>query len=110
MSMPSPWASRVSWTRIGRARALISWSLPLPFGYSTTETSVIVPPDTLSWTCTGPQRVEASSPVTVVPVPEADDEPEEDVPSVDDVPSVEEVPPVPLATGATAEDSAPAAA
>src|SRR4051812_15137997 len=78
MSIESFCASRVSWIRTGSARALICWSLPLLFGYSTTETSVIEPFATVSSTCTGPQRVEASSPVTVdvavdVPVLEDDD-------------------------------------
>src|SRR3954449_7811391 len=65
MSMSALCASRVSCTRIGIARALICWSLPFPEGYSTTVTSVIVPPSTVSRTCTGPQRVLAEVPVTV---------------------------------------------
>jgi hypothetical protein len=87
---------------------------------------VIVPFATVSWTCTGPQRVEATLPVTVddaLPVPE----PMEpvaplvvpDVPVDDDVESpgavvAPAVPPadvVPLpVTGATAEDFGPAEA
>src|SRR3954447_14814762 len=104
MSIEAFCASRVSWTRTGSARALICWSLPLLSGYSTTETSVIVPSATVSSTCTGPQRVEAVSPVTVVePVVAV---PEDDVP--DEVLS-DEVPALPV-TGATAEDWPPAAA
>src|SRR3954454_11884068 len=102
MSIPAFWASRVSWIRTGRARALICWSLPLLSGYSTTGTSVIVPSATVSSTCTGPQRVEGVSRVTVaervVAVPE--DDVRAEVLS-DDVPAL----PVP---GATAEDWPPA--
>src|SRR4051812_5326390 len=110
-------ASRVSWISTGSARALICWSLPLLSGYSTTETSVIVPFATVSSTCTGPQRVEASSPVTVddaveVPVPESDDvesdEVESDDVEPDDAP-VEPVSELPW-TGATTEESAVAVA
>src|SRR3954449_5289763 len=92
MSTSAPCASRVSWTSTGRARALISWSLPLPSGYSTTSTSVISPSTTLIRTCTGPQRVCATSPVT-----ESDDEPlDEDA----------EDPEVPPPIGAALDDSA----
>src|SRR5689334_16760777 len=70
MSMLALCAFRVSWMRIGRARALISWSLPLLFGYCTTATSVIDPFATVIWTCTGPQRVSATVPVTVPDVAE----------------------------------------
>jgi hypothetical protein len=51
---------------MGRAWLLISWSRPLPFGYWTTETFVIFFAATVSCTCTGPQRVSATAPVTVV--------------------------------------------
>src|SRR3954463_185097 len=65
MSMEALCALSVSWMRIGSARALISWSLPLLVGYWTTETSVIDPSATVIWTCTGPHRVSAAAPVTV---------------------------------------------
>src|SRR4051812_25247583 len=105
MSMFAFCASRVSWISTGSARALISWSRPLPLGYWTTETSVIEPLATVSSTCTGPQRVEATEPVTVLA---AVDVPDDDVP-LDDVP--DEVPDDVLpCTGATAEDEPPAAA
>src|SRR6476469_7948355 len=68
MSIEALWLSSVSWIRIGRAWALISWSRPLPFGYWTTETFVIFFAATVSCTCTGPQRVSATAPVTVVVV------------------------------------------
>src|SRR4051794_34859280 len=119
MSIFAFWASRVSWTSTGSARALICWSLPLLSGYSTTETSGIVPLDTVSWTWTGPQRVEASAPVTVadaveVPVAEPVEvepvgvEPDDDEP--DDAPEELPVEPVPALpwTGATAEELPPA--
>src|SRR4051794_8030118 len=106
MSMFAFCASRVSWISTGSARALICWSLPLPFGYSTTETSVIVPSATVSSTCTGPQRVDASSPVTVLDAAAVPDE-DEAVPDEDAVP---EVASEPLCTGASAEDCPPAAA
>src|SRR4051795_2128109 len=103
MSMFAFCASRVSWISTGSARALICWSLPLPLGYWTTETSVIVPFATVSSTWTGPQRVEASSPVTVLDALAVPDDavPEDAVP---------EVASEPLCTGATAEDCPPAAA
>jgi hypothetical protein len=41
----------------------------LPFGCCSTLTFVIFPAVTLIWTCTGPQRVEATDPVYVF-VPE----------------------------------------
>src|SRR3569833_3842629 len=119
MSMFAFCASRVSWISTGSARALISWSLPLPLGYWTTETSVSEPLATVSSTWTGPQRVEATEPVTVldvadVPVPddavpddavaevELEDESDDVVPD-----GVADVLPV---TGAWAEDCPPAAA
>src|SRR4051812_34648532 len=70
MSMSALCALSVSWTRIGNARALISWSLPLLSGYCTTETFVIEPSATVIWTCTGPHRVSAAVPVTVPDVAE----------------------------------------
>src|SRR3954451_4409080 len=70
MSMEALCAFSVSWMRIGSARALISWSFPLPFGYCTTATSVIEPSATVIWTCTGPHRVSAAVPVTVPDVAE----------------------------------------
>src|SRR3954471_5782475 len=70
MSMEALCALSVSWMRIGSARALISWSLPLLVGYWTTETSVIDPSATVICTCTGPQRVSAAVPVTVPDVAE----------------------------------------
>src|SRR5690242_6589667 len=120
MSMLAFCASRVSWISTGSARALISWSLPLPLGYCSTETSVIVPSATVSSTWTGPQRVDAVSPVTVaepvVDVPD-DDVPDDAVPedAVPDEVLSEVVPdvvpvPAPPVTGATAEDCPPAAA
>jgi hypothetical protein len=80
---------------------------------------VIVPFPTVSWTWTGPHRVEAASPVTVlepvaVPVPDVVSEPDvvsdpDVVSEPDDEPSVdvvgEDVPLLVLpCTGATAED------
>src|SRR4051794_38446420 len=65
MSMEALCAFSVSWMRIGSARALISWSFPLLFGYWTTATSVIEPSATVIWTCTGPHRVSATVPVSV---------------------------------------------
>src|SRR4051794_3826461 len=70
MSIVAPCAFSVSWMRIGSARALISWSLPLLFGYCTTATFVIDPLATVIWTCTGPHRVSATVPVTVPDVAE----------------------------------------
>src|SRR4051812_24774418 len=70
MSMEALCALSVSWMRIGSARALISWSLPLLVGYWTTETFVIDPSATVIWTCTGPHRVSATAPVTVPDVAE----------------------------------------
>src|SRR4051812_18675493 len=118
MSMSALCASSVSCTRIGSARALICRSLPFSVGYSTTETSVMVPSATVTCTCTGPQRVSAESPVTVVVPDELPDVPEDDVvPSVGavDVPAAvlpDEVSPeeVPPCTGATTEESAVAEA
>src|SRR3954452_3296171 len=103
MSIFADWALRVSLTRMGSASALISWSLPLLSGYSTTLTAVTFPPETVICTWTGPQRVLAAVRVTVVvpaelapdddgavDVPE-DDVPEDDVPE-DDVPDDVPVP------------------
>src|SRR3954447_15467595 len=104
MSILALCASSVSCTRIGSARALICRSLPLLSGYSTTETSVTVPSATVTWTCTGPQRVSTASPVTVVEEP-PDEAPPEEVP-LDEVPP-DEVPPC---TGETTEESAVAEA
>jgi hypothetical protein len=75
-----------------------------------TWTSVIEPAATVISTCTGPQRVEAESPVYVVldaEEPEADAVPPVVVPPVV-VPPVVVPPVVPvlLPTGATAEESA----
>src|SRR4051812_11588440 len=70
MSIEALCAFSVSWMRIGSARALISWSLPLLFGYWTTATSVMEPSATVIWTCTGPHRVSAAVPVTVPEVAE----------------------------------------
>jgi hypothetical protein len=53
-------------TRIGSAWALISWSRPLLSGYCTTCTAVIFRPETVSRTWTGPYRVSAALPVTVL--------------------------------------------
>jgi hypothetical protein len=106
MSMSALCASFVSRIRTGSARALICRSLPLLFGYSTTETSVIVPFATEIATCTGPQRVLAASPVTVVAFtvdPVVDPEP----PAEDEAP---EPPAVPLDTGPTTAESPPATA
>jgi hypothetical protein len=44
---------------------LICWSLGLPAGYWGTETSVTLPPSTVTWTWTGPHWVWATVPVTV---------------------------------------------
>src|SRR3954469_11969167 len=122
MSISAFCASRVSWISTGSARALICWSLPLLAGYSTTETSVIEPLATVSWTWTGPQRVSAASPVTVleavdVPLPEPVEVESDDElgaalddaldDGADDAP--DDVPELPW-TGATAEDCPPAAA
>src|SRR3954453_2904747 len=103
MSMPALCASSVSCTRIGSARALICRSLPLLSGYSTTETSVSAPFATVTWTCTGPQRGSAASPVTVVEAEVA----EEDGAVVEPAASSPEVPPC---TGETTEEPAGAAA
>src|SRR3954454_21625746 len=70
MSMEALCALSVSWMRIGSARALMSWSLPLLCGYCTTATSVIEPSATVIWTCTGPHRVSATVPVNVPDVAE----------------------------------------
>src|SRR3954452_1699106 len=95
MSIVAFCASRVSWISTGSARTLICWSLPLPLGYWTTETSVIEPSATVNSTWTGPQRVAAVSPVTVLDPVDADGP---------------EVASGVLCTGATAEDWPPAAA
>src|SRR3954453_15873503 len=79
MSILALCASSVSCTRIGSARALICGSLPLLSGYSTTETSVSVPSATVTWTCTGPQRVSGASPGTVAVPDEPPDAPVADV-------------------------------
>src|ERR1700712_2785100 len=104
MSIFADCALRVSFTRIGSACALISWSLPLLFGYSTTVTAVTFPPETVICTWTGPQRVSAAVPVTVVlpelAVPVLDEDGAAAVPEVDDVP----------VSGASAEALPPAAA
>src|SRR6476646_831101 len=68
MSIWALCASSVSWIRIGSAWELISWSRPLPFGYWTTATFVIFLLEMVSCTCTGPQRVCATVPVTVLEV------------------------------------------
>src|ERR1700712_5558750 len=95
MSIFADCALRVSFTRIGSACALISWSLPLLFGYSTTVTAVTFPPETVICTWTGPQRVSAAVPVTVVVpelavpelvVPVLDEDGTAAVPEGDDVP------------------------
>jgi hypothetical protein len=76
----------------------------LLLGYSTTWTAVIFPPETVIWTWTGPHRVLAAVPVTVVvpvldePVLALDDDGAAAVPEDDDVP----------VTGASAEVSPPA--
>src|SRR6476619_7315202 len=70
MSMSAPCAESVSFVRIGSAEALIWRSLPLPVGYWGTSTAVIFPSVTVIDTWTGPQRVEATEPVTVDAVPE----------------------------------------
>src|SRR3954449_3612281 len=70
MSMAALCAFSVSWMRIGSARALFCWSLPLLSGYCTTATSVTEPSATVIWTCTGPHRVSATVPVTVPDVAE----------------------------------------
>jgi hypothetical protein len=44
---------------------LISWSLGLPFGDWSTDTSARVPPLTFTWTWTGPHWVWATVPLTV---------------------------------------------
>src|SRR5690348_16874134 len=117
MSMFAFCASRVSRISTGSARALICWSLPLLSGYWTTETSVIDPLATVSSTWTGPQRVEATEPVTVLDAvdvpevapdvgPDAVESDDDEVP--DDVPEL--LPEVLPCTGATAEDCPPAAA
>src|SRR6185295_2474883 len=101
MSMFALCADSVSCVRTGNASALICWSLPLPLGYCGTSTAVILPLATVSATCTGPQRVWATEPVTVVPdvvepvpllVPE--------LLPVDGAAAVPEPVPVPGATGA----------
>src|SRR6185312_13661821 len=66
MSMDALWAEIVSSISTGRARALICWSLPFSFGYCTTDTSVIRPSATVICTWTGPHRVCATGPVTVL--------------------------------------------
>ena len=54
MSIVALCALRVSETRMGSARALICWSLPLLSGYSRTSTAVILPLAMVSRTWTGP--------------------------------------------------------
>jgi hypothetical protein len=44
---------------------LISWSLGLPFGDWSTDTSASLPPLTFTWTWTGPHWVWTTGPVTV---------------------------------------------
>jgi hypothetical protein len=63
-------AESVSFVRIGSAEALIWRSLPLSVGYCGTSTAVIFPSVTVIDTWTGPQRVEATEPATVVAAPE----------------------------------------
>src|SRR5947209_20383540 len=111
MSIFADWALRVSFTRMGSASALISWSRPLLFGYSTTWTAVTFPPATVSSTWTGPQRVCATLPVTVVVADELALE-EDGAAADEDVPLVplDEVPAVLPATGASAEALPPAVA
>src|SRR5512133_3883539 len=70
MSMSALCAVSVSFVRIGSAEALIWRSLPLPVGYWGTSTAVIFASVTVIDTWTGPQRVEATEPVTVVAAPE----------------------------------------
>ena len=64
---------------------MISWSLPLPLGYCTTDTFVIALPSMVSSTWTGPHRVWATDPVTVLvcevpvdPLPEGPVSPPDD--------------------------------
>src|SRR6478736_7946404 len=94
MSMSELCASIVSWTRIGRAYVLISWSLPLPLGYCTTDTFVIVSPSRVSSTWTGPHRVCATSPVTVLVDDPLSDDPASDDPVSDDPVPDDPVPPL----------------
>src|SRR5262245_61577452 len=57
-------ADRVSRRRIGSAYELISWSRPVPVGYSSAVTSAIRPCSMRTCTCTGPQTVLATEPLT----------------------------------------------
>src|SRR6478672_5269308 len=98
MSMVALWADRVSSTSWGRARLLISTSLPLPDGYCTTSTAAICPPAVVTCTCTGPHWVWTTSPVTVcesfapdVVAVVAVSEVDSDVPVVDVVDAVDAV-------------------
>src|SRR5689334_15486695 len=72
MSMAALCLASVSLMSTGSAYALICWSLPLPFGYCRTETSVILPLATITWTWTGPHCVSATSPCTVAAVGEGE--------------------------------------
>src|SRR3954447_4330695 len=110
MSMEALCASSVSWMRIGSARALICWSLPLLSGYCTTPTSVIEPSATVIWTCTGPHLVSETAPVTVPDAAELEpDELDEPVAGALVVPAAP-VEPVPPLYGVLAEVLPPAAA
>src|SRR3954451_19235695 len=104
MSMSALFADTASCARTGRALELISWSRPLPSGYSTAVTELIFPFASDTRTCTGPHRVSTASPVTVLlPAPEVPDEVEAEE---SELPARLEVPLVPVepAPGAVAAD------
>lgn len=65
MSIFALCAEMVSCTRISNAVALISWSRPLLFGYTDTDTAVIFPFPTVICTWTAPHLVSVESPRNV---------------------------------------------
>src|SRR5947209_1241900 len=64
-------ASSTSWRSCGTAYELICPSSRLPLGTSSVVTSTIFPPEIRTCTCTGPQRVCATVPLTRVAAPAA---------------------------------------
>src|SRR3954452_9983010 len=64
MSSWASWTARASDSRTGAACALIAVLLR-PEGSSSAWTAVILPPLVVTWTCTGPKRVDSAGPVNV---------------------------------------------
>src|SRR4051812_7343574 len=64
MSSWASWTARASDSRTGAACALIAVLLR-PEGSSSAWTAVILPPLVVTWTCTGPKRVDSAGPVKV---------------------------------------------